>query len=79
MLSKFYKITSVEKKIFYTCFQQATRISFTGFSSRWKYRLEVSVGLLAHRLLVGVGVCQYDKYETNVLPFRIYNKSLQEP
>ena len=41
MLSKFYKITSLEKKIFYTGFQQATRLSFIGFSSRWKYRLGV--------------------------------------
>ena len=44
MLPKFYKITSLEKKNFYTGFQQATRISFTGFSSRWKYRLGVSMG-----------------------------------
>ena len=58
MLQKFYKITSLEKKMFYTGFQQATRLSFTGFSSRWKYRLGVSMGLPAHRLLVGVGVCQ---------------------
>ena len=58
MLSKFYKITSLEKKILYTGFQQATRLSFIGFYSRWKYRLGVSVGLPAHRLLVGVGVCQ---------------------
>ena len=36
MLSKFYKITSVERKKFYTGFQQATRLRFTGFSSRWK-------------------------------------------
>ena len=56
MLPKFSKITSLEKKIFYTGFQQATRLSFTGFSSRWNYRLRVSVGLPAHRLLVGVGV-----------------------
>ena len=42
MLSKFYKITSLKKKIYiYTSFQQATRLSFTGFSSRWKYRLVV--------------------------------------
>ena len=33
MLSKFYKITSLEKKIFYTGFQQATRLRFTRFSS----------------------------------------------
>ena len=36
MLSKFYTITSLEKKIFYTGFQQVTRLHFTGFSSRWK-------------------------------------------
>ena len=36
MLPKFYKITSLEKKIFYTGFQQAKRLHFTGFSSRWK-------------------------------------------
>ena len=36
MLLKFYKITSLEKKNFYTGFQQATRLRFTGFSSRWK-------------------------------------------
>ena len=36
MLPKFYKITSLEKKILYTGFQQATRLRFTGFSSRWK-------------------------------------------
>ena len=36
MLPKFYKITSLEKKNFYTGFQQATRLRFTGFSSRWK-------------------------------------------
>ena len=60
MLPKFYKITSLEKKIFYIGFQQATRLSFTRFSSRWKYRLGVSMGLSAHRLLVGVGcVIQY--------------------
>ena len=41
MLPKFYKITSLEKKNFYTGFQQATRLSFTGFSSHWKYRLGV--------------------------------------
>ena len=58
MLPKFYKITSLEKKKFYTSFQQATRLSFTGFSSRWKYRLGVSAGLPEHCLLVGVGVCQ---------------------
>ena len=58
MLMKFYKITSLEKKIFYTGFQQATQLSFTGFFSHLKYQLGVSVGLLAHRLLVGVGVCQ---------------------
>ena len=34
MLSKFYKITSLEKKIFYTGFQQAIMLRFTGFSSR---------------------------------------------
>ena len=34
MLLKFYKITSVEKKIFYTGFQQATWLRFIGFSSR---------------------------------------------
>ena len=60
MVSKFYKITTLEKKNFYTGFQQATKLSFTGFSSRWKYQLEVSVGLPAHRLLVGVRVCQVD-------------------
>ena len=58
MLPKFYKTTSLEKKIFYTGFQQATWLSFTGFSSRWKYRLGVSMRFPAHRLLVGVGVCQ---------------------
>ena len=36
MLPKFYKITSLEKKNFYIGFQQATRLRFTGFSSRWK-------------------------------------------
>ena len=56
MLLKFYKITSLEKKNIYTSFQQATRLSFTGFSSCWKYRLGVFVGLPTHRLLVGVGV-----------------------
>ena len=35
MLPKFYKITSLEKKIFYTSFQQATRLRFTGFYNRW--------------------------------------------
>ena len=35
----FYKITNLEKKIFYTGFQQATRLLFIGFSS-----LEVTVG-----------------------------------
>ena len=59
MLPKFYKIISLEKKIFYTGFQQETRLSFTRFSSRWKYRLGISVGLPTHRLLVGVGVCQF--------------------
>ena len=34
MLPKFYKITNLEKKNFYTGFQQATRLRFTGFSSR---------------------------------------------
>ena len=58
MLPKFYKITSLEKKNFYMGCQQATRLSFAGFSSRWKYRLEVFVQLPAHRLLVEVGVCQ---------------------
>ena len=33
MLSKFYKITSLEKKQKFTGFQQATRLRFTGFSS----------------------------------------------
>ena len=33
MLSKFYKITSLEKKNFYTGFHQATRLRFTRFSS----------------------------------------------
>ena len=51
MMPKFYKIISLEKKKnFYTSFQQATRLSFTGFSSSWKYRLGVSVGLPSHRL-----------------------------
>ena len=36
MLSKFYKITNLGKKNFYTGFQQATRLRFTRFSSRWK-------------------------------------------
>ena len=36
MLPKFYKITSLEKKKFYTGFQQAIRLRFTGLSSRWK-------------------------------------------
>ena len=36
MLPKFYKITSLEKKIFYTGFQQVTQLRFIGFSSRWK-------------------------------------------
>ena len=36
MLLKFYKITSLEKKNFYTGFQQATRLLFPGFSSHWK-------------------------------------------
>ena len=35
MLPKFYKITSLGKKIFfYTRFKQAIRLRFTGFSSR---------------------------------------------
>ena len=34
MLPKFYKITSLEKKKFYTSFQKAIRLRFTGFSSR---------------------------------------------
>ena len=59
MLPKFYKITSLEKeKKIYTGFQQATWLSFTGFSGRWEYQLGVSVGLPAHRLLIRVGVCQ---------------------
>ena len=33
---KFYNITSLEKKKIYTGFQQATRLRFTGLSSRWK-------------------------------------------
>ena len=57
MLPKIYKITSLEKKKFYTDFQQATRLNFTGFSSHWKYQPGVSMGLPTHRLLVGVGVC----------------------
>ena len=36
MLPKFYKITSLEKKNFYTGFQQATRLRYIRFSSRWK-------------------------------------------
>ena len=36
MLPKFYKTTSLEKKNFYTGFQQATWLRFIGFSSRWK-------------------------------------------
>ena len=36
MLPKFYKITSLEKKNFYTGFQQATRLRFIRFFSRWK-------------------------------------------
>ena len=36
MLPKFYKIISLEKKNFYTGFQQATRLRFIGFSSHWK-------------------------------------------
>ena len=36
MLSKFYKIKSLEKKNFYTGFQQVTRLRFIGFFSRWK-------------------------------------------
>ena len=58
MLLKFFKITSLEKKIFYIGFQKVIGLSLTRFSSRWKYRLGVSVGLPAHHLLVGVGVCQ---------------------
>ena len=34
MLPKFYKITSLEKKIFYTSFQKAIWLRFIGFSSR---------------------------------------------
>ena len=34
MLPKFYKITSLEKKIFYTSFQKAIQLRFTGYSSR---------------------------------------------
>ena len=34
MLPKFYKITSLENKKFYTRFKQAIRLRFTGFSSR---------------------------------------------
>ena len=33
MLPKFYKITSLEKKNFYTSFQKAIRLRFTRFSS----------------------------------------------
>ena len=44
MLPKFYKITSLEKINFYTGFQQVTRLSFTRFSSRWKYQLGVLWG-----------------------------------
>ena len=36
MLLKFYKITGLEKKKIYTGFQQAIRLRFIGFSSRWK-------------------------------------------
>ena len=36
MLLKFYKITSLEKKIFYMGFQQAIWLRFTRLSSRWK-------------------------------------------
>ena len=36
MLLEFYKIISLEKKNFYTGFQQATRLCFTRFSSHWK-------------------------------------------
>ena len=36
MLPKCYKITGLEKKNFYMGFQQAIRLRFTGFSSRWK-------------------------------------------
>ena len=45
----------LEKKNFYIGFQKATWLSFIGFSSRWRYQLGVSVGLLAHHLVVGVG------------------------
>ena len=34
MLPKFYKIISLEKKIFYRSFQQVIRLRFTGISSR---------------------------------------------
>ena len=34
MLPKFYKITSLEKKIFYTSFQKVIQLRFTGYSSR---------------------------------------------
>ena len=33
MMPRFYKITSLDRKIFYMSFQQATRLHFTGFSS----------------------------------------------
>ena len=36
MLLKFYKIKSLEKKNYYTGFQQAARLRFIGFSSIWK-------------------------------------------
>ena len=36
MLPKFYKTTCLEKKNFYTGFQQAIQLRFTGFSSRWE-------------------------------------------
>ena len=36
MLPKFYKITSLERKILYMGFEQTTRLHFIGFSSRWK-------------------------------------------
>ena len=36
MLPKFYKITSLEKKIFFSGFQQGTWLRFTRFSSRWE-------------------------------------------
>ena len=56
MLPKFYKITNLEKKNFYTGFQEATWLRLTGFSSCWKKQLGVSMGWLAHLLLVGLGV-----------------------